>query len=251
MNKLSLLAFCGILVGAVQAQEVSWPKAPVVGVVGGSFGSCQAPIDSPLLGAGLAGCSYESLDVALLRNQRLERHGFTVQSTAQGGARSYDVAGTGWLGYAGQYQQLYARTTWPLDGINRLKYVVVSLPNDCLHSIPCSEQDIDNMLLHNIVALADNAATQNVKLIVNAYPAWEDLNLSLTAEQYGLVNMMEEDDYNYLKARHKQVLSAHPNIIYLDVWRHNFDPIDGLHPSKANMRKAAKRITQAILRDAQ
>lgn len=236
---------------AADAQEVEWPTTRVVGLIGASFGSCQAPLDSPLLGIGLSGCSFEGLDIALTRNRALEAHNFTVQSTAAGGAYSYDVPGTGWQGYASQYETIYTRSAWPFDGHNRMRYVVVSIANDCLHSVPCSFTEIENILIQNVITLANLADTHGVRVVVNGYPSWSDLDLAKAAQLFGLTWTIAEADYDRLSTRHRQVLSAHPNVIYLNVWNNNFVSIDGLHPNKQSVTKAAHRIARAVIADSQ
>lgn len=245
--KIKWMLVVWLLAVAARAQEVEWPTTQVVGLVGASFGSCQAPVDSPLLGVGLAGCSFEGLDIALARNRFLEAHNFTVQSAAAGGAYSYDVPGTGWQGYASQYASIYTRSAWPFDGENRLRYVVVSIANDCLHSVPCSLSDIDNTLIQNVIALADLADSQGVSVIVNGYPSWSDLDLLRAAQIYGLTWTIAEADYELLSTRHRQVLSAHPNVLYLSVWNDNFVSIDGLHPNKDSVTNAARRIARTVI----
>lgn len=240
---LVVLSFVGI---SFNANAVDWPKDPVVGVVGASFASCEAPTNSPLFGIGLAGCSFEGLDVALTRNRSLEAHGYTVQNKAAGGSYSYDVPGTGWQGYSSQFNELITRTAWPFDGENRLKVLVVSIMNDCLHSVLCTAQEMEDGLIANILTLVNQAEAAGVPVLVNGYPDWEDLDLTLAAQTYGLPATISEGDYRYLQALHKYKLSGHPNVTYVEAWQGNFSTIDGLHPDKRSVRAAAKKIARKI-----
>jgi len=230
-------------------QAVEWPSKRIVGVIGASKGSCQAPVNSPLGGIGYAGCSYEALDISLTKRENLDEEGFSVQNTAQGGARSYDIIGTGWKGYMSQYNELYARTTWPFDGNNRLSYVVVSTVNDCLHSIVCSRAEMESILIQNIVNVANLAQTQGVKLVVNGYANWADLDLQRAAQIFGLVNIISESDFEFMRTKYKETLSAHSNVIFLEPWDNNFHSIDGLHPIQEDVKKAAKIISKKIVKD--
>lgn len=228
------------------AQAVDWPSNPVIGVIGASFADCDAPEDSPLQGVGYAGCSYEGLAVKLLKHEELDEHGFTVQSSALGGSFSYDVPDTGWKGLSSQYQRLISRTFW-FDGVNRLQYLVISIPNDCLHSIPCGVDDMLNVLIANVKQVAEAAHAAGTTVLINGYPRYEDLDLATVAAVFNLSNIISEDDYKLLKALHEQELSGLPGVIYVRPWEDMFVTIDGLHPNDASVRNAANVIADAIL----
>ncbi|AFY00812.1 hydrolase [Bdellovibrio bacteriovorus] len=222
-----------------------WPTNPVIGMIGASFSECAAPENSPLAGMGFAGCSYETLSTALTKNSRITSKKMRVQTLAQGGARSYDIPGTGYRGYVSQINALLTRTQW-IDGTNRTKVVVASLMNDCLHTVPCTTSDIDNVLIEGVRQTAQIASSKGIKLIVTGYPDWQDLNLALIGGIFQLPNLISEQDYNYLKTRFEQQVSQIPGVIYLDVWKHNFKTIDGLHPDEASVEKAADLIAKTI-----
>ncbi len=247
MNK-KWLVIVSFIVVSFNAKAVDWPKDPVVGIIGASFASCEAPPNSPLFGIGLAGCSFEGLDVGLIRNRFLQAQGFTVQNKAAGGSYSYDVPGTGWQGYVSQFNELVTRTAWPFDGENRLKVLVVSIMNDCLHSILCTPQEMEDGLIQNILTVVNQAEAMGVPVLVNAYPDWEDLDLAMAAQVYGLPVTISESDYHYLQALHKTKLETHPNVIYVEAWQGNFSTIDGLHPDKRSVKNASRRIAKEIFR---
>lgn len=241
-----LFVFAFVVLCNFPVQAVDWPSRSVIGVIGASYADCDAPLDSPLQGVGYAGCSFEGLAVKLLKHEELDESGFTVQSVALGGGMSYDVPGTGWKGFASQYQHLLARTFW-FDGVNRLKYLVISIPNDCLHSVPCTEQDMLDGLIANIKQVAASAHAAGTTVIVNGYPRWEDLDLAIIAGVFGLSNVIDEAGYNTLSALHEQELSGLPGVLYLRPWDEMFVTIDGLHPVDASVRNAARHIADAIL----
>ena len=246
MRISTLLAILSLVFSsAALAVDVSWPSRPVLGVIGASFATCLAPEDSPLQGVGLAGCSYEGLDVKLLKDPQLQRLDITVQSAAQGGARSYDIVGTGWLGYQSQFQKLVQRTSW-FDGVQRLRYLLISTPNDCLHTLPCSEADRRDGLIANVQAVVEQAQAQGITVLVNAYPDWRDLDLAKAGAIYGITNLIDQADYETLKTLHEQVLSAIPGVVYLHLWQGNFDSPDGLHPGDRNLARAARKVGRVL-----
>ncbi|AFY00811.1 SGNH/GDSL hydrolase family protein [Bdellovibrio bacteriovorus] len=236
-----------VLLACVPAVSLAqqWPTNSVIGMIGASFSECAAPEQSPLAGMGFSGCSHETLSTALTKNNRIISKKLRVQTTAQGGARSYDLPGTGYRGYVSQLNALLARTHW-IDGNNRTKFVVTSLMNDCLHTVPCSTADIDNVLIESLRQTASIASSNGIRLIVTGYPAWKDLDLTIIGAAFQLPNLINQNDYNYLVNRFKQQVSQIPGVIYLDVWKNNFKTVDGLHPDEASVKKAADIIAKKI-----
>ena len=227
------------------AFAVDWPNRSVLGVIGASFADCRAPVDSPLMGVGYAGCSYEALAVKLQKNRLLDALNITVQSTALGGGYSHDVPGTGWNGFLTQYNEMMARTFW-FDGVPRLKYLLISIPNDCLHSVLCSQEQMLNGYIANIKQVANLAGQAGVTVIINGYPEWQDLDMNLAALVFGLNNVIDESNYNILKNLHASELSVLPGVIYITPWKDNFNTIDGLHPKEEHVKTAAKLIAKEI-----
>lgn len=240
---VSIVLSLGVTFSA-QAADYQWPTNPVIGVLGASFADCSLPMNTPLMGIGYAGCSYEALEKKLSKHRELDEMGFTVQSTAQAGSRSHDVEGTGWLGYSSQLQQLNMTTFW-FDGVQRLKYLVITIANDCLHSIACSENDMQ-AYVDNIKAAVTTATDSGVTVIINGLPEWEGLDLPAAAVAFGLTNLIGETDYRVLQNMHEMQLMALPGVHYVKVWENNFDTIDGLHPTVASQVEAADRIARVI-----
>jgi hypothetical protein len=241
----SLFCFLFLSVVSLPNHAVEWPTTPVVGVIGASFADCDAPLDSPLLGVGYIGCSYEALAPKLLKHHTLDKLGITVQSVALGGAVSYDVPGTGWKGFVSQYNHLVARTSW-LDGVPRLKYLLISIPNDCLHTTPCTEQDMTDVLIANVKQVVASATQAGTTVFINGYPKWEDLDLNTVAVIFGLSNIISESDYLTLRSLHEQELSGLTGVHYLKPWEEQFVTIDGLHPDDDSVLHAADVIAREI-----
>ena len=231
--------------GSAFAQTVTFPTNPVIGVLGASFSTCQAPKNSPLAGVGLAGCSYEGIYESLIKDNKIVKNDYRVETTALGGGYSYDVPQTGWTGLATQYADMKARTSW-FDGIQRLKAIVISTVNDCLHTNPCTRAEMESVLIQNTQNVINTALSQNVDVYVVGYPEWSDLNFTLAAQVYGLTNTIGQADYNYLKTKYKNVISAIPGVVFLNSWKNNFSSFDGLHPSAQNTRKTAKEIGKLV-----
>ena len=229
---------------SAQAFDYEWPTNPVIGVIGASSVDCSLPLNTPLLGVGFAGCSYEALEKKLTKNKDLQKLGFTIQSTAQAGSRSHDVPGTDWLGYSSQLHQLNMTTTW-FDGVQRLKYLVVGIPNDCVHSLPCTVNDMQ-ATIDNVKQAVSSATQAGVTVMMNAYPDWVDLDLQAAAMAFGLTNIISEEDYVVLTQMHRDQISVMPGVVYVDAWQGNYTTVDGLHPKDVNQIEAAKRIAKII-----
>lgn len=249
MKLIKILGFSAALLActalsSAQAFEYQWPTNPVIGVVGASFADCSLPMNTPLMGVGFAGCSYEALEKKLTKHHELNKMGFSVQSAAQAGSRSHDVPGTGWLGYTSQVGQLNMTTFW-FDGVQRLKYLVVSIPNDCLHSLPCTVMDMQDTI--DRVKSATNMATgMGATVLINGYPEWADLDLHAASMVFGLTNLIDEADYLTFTKMHRDQLSVMPGVVYVDAWQDNFSTVDGLHPTVENQVEAADRIARII-----
>ncbi len=229
----------------VMAFEYQWPTNPVIGVIGASYADCSLPLNTPLAGVGYAGCSYEALEKKLTKNHIIDKMGMTVQSAAQAGSYSYDVAGTDWKGSSSQLHELMMRTFWFFDTEQRLQYLVVSIPNDCLHSIPCAESDMQSYI-DNIKQAVTTATSAGITVIVNGYPEWEGMDLNAAGVAFGLTNLIDEANYKKLSQMHEEQLSAMSGVVYMKVWKDNFATIDGLHPLPANQMEAADRIARMI-----
>lgn len=241
---LALVLFAG---SPVLADEVSWPTKPIVGVIGASYVTSHPPVGSPVNGVALAGGSFEGLYKKLLRNNLLEAWDFSVETTALAGTRSYDIPGTSYIGYLTQYNELANRTSWFFDDVSRLQYLVISISNDCLHSVACGAAG-QNALIENVKEVVTAANSDGVHVIINGYPSWDSLNLDLTSQYFGLTNIISADEYAQLKQLHKQELSGLDGVTYIEPWE-DIETIDGLHPQDDDVRSAAKMISHAIIKN--
>ena len=251
MNKVFSSIF-GCLLGSFSYAQPEFPSNPVIGVIGGSFGSCHAPEESILKGVGFSGCSHEPLDKKLTKNRILDKKGVRVESVAQGGAVTYDIPNQGYLGYQSQIQKLQVRTSW-FDGVQRLQYTIFSVVSDCLHNrgtqtgAPCTSKDIESMV-GRIHEAASYALKNNITPVINAYPRYEDLDLETVRQAFGLDWVVDENGYNAIASAHENALSEIPGVIYVKPWERNFETIDGLHPKDKSVVSGAKVIAKAILK---
>lgn len=245
MMKRTLLTVscCLALAVSAHAEGVEWPMNPVVGLLGASYVNATPPINSPLGGMAYIGGSYLDLTTALNKLPDMDQYRFL--SDTQAGGFSYDVPGTDWKGYDSQFTDMVARTNW-FDGINRLKAVVTVVVNDCLHSIPCSTDDIYSYT-DRLKGVATRAAAMGIPVIITDFPPYERLDMELAGKTFGLSYIISADEYQELQSIFRQELSHLPGVIFIDPWKH-LSTIDGLHPDAASMKRAAKEIAKGIKR---
>lgn len=245
MKKTILMSVITLIISIGAQAQVEFSTKPVVGLIGASYSTCQAPESWPLLGVGLAGCSYEGLDVKLLKSIWLR--GMTVQSAALSGSFSYSVEFFGTPGYQEQLVKLVKRAKWR-DGIFRMKHLVIDLTNDCLHTFPCTEESYEAETLAIYQSIIGQAKYIGLKVYVTAMPPYSALNLDLAAKEYTLANVIGEHDYNMYKRMHKRILGSIEGVIYLDPYK-DITTFDGLHPDDKSMRRAANIIAKAIFKE--
>ena len=232
----------------------NFPTNPLIGVIGGSFGNCQAPEQAIVQGVGLAGCSYESLYKKLIKNPILDDQGYRIESAAQGGAATYDIAERGYKGYKNQIDTLVTRTSW-FDDTQRLKYVIFTITNDCLHNRgtmtgdPCTQKDIDESITRTVSAV-QHALNEGITPIINSYPRYEDIDLELVKNVFGLEWVANEYEYKLLKNTHENILSNIPGVIFIKPWDNFFSTFDGLHPTDLSTQYAANTIAIEIWKNA-
>lgn len=243
--KLALFALATLFCTQIQAAGVTWPSRPVIGVIGASFDSCTAPTVSPLMGIGYAGCSHEALTIKLLKNHQIEQMGFTVQTSAEGGARSYDIPNTNSPGLMTQYNLLKQRMMW-FDGKQRLKYLVIDVTSDCLHTIACTENNISNELIYNVKQVINAAQYDGVTVVLAGYPEWGYLNMPQIGAIFGLPYVIDSSTYATLKHRYETALKAMPGVYYGNIWSGRFDTVDGLHPTEQSTEDAASDLATLI-----
>jgi len=241
-------------------------------VIGASFENGNAPIndnlDSPLGGFAVGSGSYLSLGDALVRNKRL--NGFVINE-AQAGATTFDrqscVGSTCttpiWQGFDKQLQKALMRVMVadpqnPENVVFNTHYVLIGIPNDCLHSNafgipevetqPCTQDDM-NAMIDRIKDVAMQAIALDITPIIPLYPNFNDWDLALTQQLFGLQWMIGENDFNALKALQQSRLETEvPQAILVNAWKNFTHMGDGLHPDKKTSRKAAQRIVRAIKR---
>lgn len=237
------------------AQPISWPEDPTIGLIGASLVEPDAPDASLLAQAGIGayiGGSYRGLKYQLIRDPVIYAMGFLIQSRAQGGATSFDIPEQGFKGYNTQLSGLLNATAW-FDGQTRLRYLVISVVNDCLHSggttdgMRCTSQTM-SAYVHEIKAVIERAQAAGLTVIVGGYPKWETLDMELAGRIFGFPWVINEQEYMLLTTMHRNTLSAMPGVIYLQYWDDRVQTIDGLHPDRRATRRAARRIARAIRR---
>lgn len=240
---------------SLSADEVVWPDNPTIGLIGASYIEANAPDESALAEAGIGayiGGSYKGIKYQLIQNRLINAMGFMVQSRAQGGANSFDIPEQGFKGYDSQLNGLLNATYW-FDGKSRLEYLVMDISNDCLHAggttdgQPCS---IDTMTeyIQRLKSVVERAQAAGLTVIVDGFARWETLDMERVRQIFYLPWVIDETSYRQLAAMHREVLSAIPGLIYLDIWSASMQTIDGLHPSHKDTKRAARKIAHAILR---
>ncbi len=238
------------------AQEVVWPDNPTIGLIGASLVDPNAPDDSALAQAGIGayiGGSYKGLRYQLTRNHLINNMGFVVQSRAQGGGNSFDIPEQGFKGYDSQLDGLLNATFW-FDGQSRLEYIVMDISNDCLHTggttdgQPCTPETMTNYV-NRLKGVVERAQASGITVIVDGYSHWETIDMELAGNVFSLPWVINETDYRELSRLHKEVLSAIPGVIYLDIWGTHMKTIDGLHPIHKDTKRAASVIARAISRE--
>jgi len=228
---------CFFAYDALANTNIEWPSEPVVAVLGASGAAAGTPDDSPFGGMAVAGGSYLALGHALIQEN------FRVQIVAQAGAYSYDVPGTGWLGYQSQYEKAVLQSNW-IDGVNSLSAVVIDPMNDCLHSIICSEADIDSYI-QNALNVALMARDSGRCVIVNAPMAWEDIDLPRGVAPYGITITPSEEEYAMVTNKHREVFEAVEGINYVYSYE-GMTSFDGLHWDSKSVKKGAHKVAKVL-----
>lgn len=254
----SWLIVAGLLLGgasSAMAQPIQWPDNPTIGLIGASFMENDAPDESSLAQAGIGafvGGSYQGLRYQLTISPLIRAMGFMIQSRAQGGARSFDVPAEGFKGYNTQLSGLLNATVW-FDGQTRLKYLVISIMNDCLHTAGTTDgqrctSSTMAAYVDEIQTVVERAQAAGLTVIVGGYPKWETLDMELARGVFGFPWVINESEYAQLSTMHRDVLSAIPGVIYLQYWNDRTETIDGLHPTHRSMKRAARKIARTIQR---
>jgi hypothetical protein len=236
-------------------------------VIGASYAEGKTPFNNgnaPLGGISVGFGSYLSLGQALTRVNQLP--GYVINEAQAGAtsfARSYCAPGAStcgpatWDSYATQLQRALTRVgTPPSFTTYNAKYVVIVMPNDCLHADafgipqsiaqPCSAAQM-NQAADRLIAVGNQARAAGLTPIYDVMPAYRKLNLPLFRDSFGLAWVIGEADYNTLRnVTGSRIRSEVPGAIVLDIWK-DFEHVgDGIHPTPETTRKAAQIIAREL-----
>ena len=253
-----------VLATGPSARDASLPLL----VIGASYAEGKTPFNNghaPLGGISVGFGSYLSLGQALTRVSQLPGH---VINEAQAGAttfaRAYCAPGANtcgpatWDSYSTQLQRALARVgTPPTFTTYNAKYVVIVMPNDCLHADafgipqavaqPCSPAQM-NQVADRLIAVGNQARAAGLTPIYDVMPAYRKLNLPLFRDSFGLAWVIGEADYNTLRnVTYSRVRSEVPGAMVLNIWK-DFEHVgDGIHPTPETTRRAAQMIARELL----
>ncbi|MFC1749135.1 hypothetical protein ACFL2V_10050 [Pseudomonadota bacterium] len=239
-------------------------------VIGASYENSLTPLDDNIQGpfggfANLYG-SQLTLGDALVRDERLS--GFVINE-AQGGATTFTrlrcgptfCLPLGWEGMDLQFQRALSRVAMRDASGNILgynaDYVVIGMPNDCLHSgamgiphqetSPCNNSDL-NGSVDRLRDIAQDAVSKNITPVFNILPKYNDVDFATFKALFNMAWVIDETTYNEFRDLIQTRIQAEvPETIFVDGWE-KFVPIegDGLHPDYESTEHAAKRIAQAM-----
>lgn len=248
----------------LSAHALDEAEVPIL-IVGASYANGKMPFNdgliSPLFGIAINAGSYLDLGQGLSHRKRL------VINEAQAGATTFERLGCNpgpqcgpgkWDSYTTQFQRALARVANPATpGIFNANYVLISTPNDCLHSdafgipqtetSPCTQQERDDVATR-LIDLGHEAISSGITPIYSIYPEYQDLNLPLAIQLAGLLWEIDEHDYNDLRNVISVRIAAElPEALLVDSWA-GFEHLgDGIHPDTNTTMIAIRRIEWAIL----
>lgn len=264
----SILLFSALFFSQVILADENNSK-PIL-IIGASYENGVTPIDDNLNGpfGGFASeyGSYLSLGNALIRTDQLD--GFVINEAEAGATTFYRLhcgltfcLTTGWQGMDVQFQKALSRVTirdlsGNILGYNA-DYLIVGLPNDCLHSgatglpqlntSPCTYGEL-NGVVDRLRDIAQQAVSLGITPVFNTMPKYSDLDLPFFQAAFGLTWVIDEAGYNELRDLiQSRIQSEVPEALFVDAWAEFETLADGLHPNYDTTTKAAKRIAQAIL----
>lgn len=238
-------------------------------VIGASFGNGNTPFDSdlsgPLLGTAVSGGNYLSLGDALVR---APSHNGYVINEAQAGATSFSrpscrIALFGgacstaeFESYETQLMRAAYRVRSLATGEYNAEYVIITTPNDCLHSdaFGLPEVDADACDLEDMYDLADRlievgnlALSMGLMPVFADYPPVDSVDLDYFSSSSLLSWTISESDYSLLNETVMGTLRAElPEAMFINYWE-TFEHIgDGIHPTPETATLAANTILQGI-----
>lgn len=266
MNKIFAVAMGFMMFSSAAIANPEDVNKPLL-LIGASYADGRLPFNdalvAPLFGISVGFGSYLSLGDALIKDPRLPGY---VINEAQAGATTFDRAGCNpgpgcnagqWQGYDKQLIKAKARVTIPGTQIVLAKYVVITMGNDCLHSdafgvpqnqtSPCTLSEM-NAVVDRLLAIGQQALDAGLIPIFDMYPAYNDLNLPLAQQMFGLLWIADSASYNSLRDLQRSRIPAElPGAVMLDIWADFHHMGDGLHPDDKTARKAAAVIAQYIV----
>lgn len=261
----ALLFVSGFLTSCSQiVQAVDGSQLPLL-VIGASYSNGKTPIldgVGPLGGVAVGLGSYLDLGQALTRNQKLS--GFVINE-GQAGATTFgrvhceptSCAAGEWDSYQYQLETALTRVAVPPAFTQyNAKYVVITLPNDCLHpdafgvpyqqTAPCTAAQ-RNSVVDRLIAVGRFAADKGLTPIYTDYPRYNELDLELFRTLYGFPWVINKQDFNDLRTVASNRIQAElPTALFIDPWK-NFGHIgDGIHPNPETMVRAANAIAKLL-----
>jgi hypothetical protein len=238
-------------------------------VIGASYSEGKTPFNNgiaPLGGISVGLGSYLSLGHALTGSELLP--GFLINEAQAGAgtfARPFCAPGAatcgpaGWESYQTQLEKALARVAVPPTfAAYNAKYVVITMPNDCLHadafgvpqsqSQPCTPAQM-SASVDRMIAIGNFALSKGITPVYDVYPRYANLNLPLFRSLFGLAWVIGEHDYNMLRDLSRTRLQAElPAAIVLDIWAGFTHGGDGIHPDTTTTKNAARTIAHELIR---
>ncbi len=241
-------------------------------IIGSSYANGTTRIDDNQLaslgGLAVGSGAYLSLGDALVRERNL--NGLVINEGNVGNTTfdrfscfaSQCLPFGKLLGYQKQFENALKRTAiynpsspGVITGYNA-KYMIIGIPNDCVHSDafgvpqsdtqPCTIAEI-NEIANNIIAIANQAESLGITVIIPIMPKYKSLDLGLVQLGLGLQWVADEYEYNdirdTLKYRFRHEL---PDALVVNIWKKFVHRGDGIHPSKKNVKRAARKISLII-----
>lgn len=281
MRKLLLSAFILLNVAQVAHAHRDWSNddsstdTPTVNdnlpilVIGASFGNGNTPFEygtsSPLLGLAVNGGKYLSLGDALVRAPGHNGH---VVNEAQAGATTFAhpscrtalyggaCSSAEFNSYETQLLRAASRVRSLATGEYNAEYVIITAPNDCLHSdtfgipeanaISCDIEDMQDAA-DRLVDVGRLAISLGITPIFAEYPPVEAIDLEGFRQSSLLAWTISESDYQLLNDTVMATLTTElPDALFINYWADFTQLGDGIHPDAATVKKAANIILQEI-----
>lgn len=240
-------------------------EKPII-LIGASFINGKTRVDdtghSLYNGFAVSSGSYFSLGNALIRENLL--NGLVINEANVGSTTfsryscsHHECSENGIiLGYERQLTIALMRVFVPNKDIYNADYLIIGLPNDCIHSdsfgIPqiktkqCTVIDMQRSI-SSIINISKKARQLGLDVIIPIPPLYNDLDLSIV--KYNLNMLWVINEYNYNKYRSLYIKEINDNVpgdVLLNIWK-DFNHIgDGIHPDRKTVLQASKHIANYI-----